>query len=798
MRISPDEALRNLRKLIQEDWANLSESDTRSKMIDRLFTQCLNWQEADFRREEYGESGYLDYVFRIRNRNVFVVEAKKEGHYFTLPVSYLLRRRLQIGGAISKDKTIRKALIQTQGYCIAHGVRYGVITNGTQYIIFEAIRMGDEWERGSCIVFYNLNDIVDHFNEFWNILSKDAVEKNSFLEIVSRDIEEMSFARPVDNTIIKNARQPRNELYRYIAPIIDYAFQEITDPDKQDMLKQCYVYEEAFADADRLLKSEMTREVPILYSIEELKKIVQDRKTSGVFQRDFYRNIQLLGKGYGEPILLLLLGSIGSGKTTFIHRFFNTVLTNAEKEKILWFYIDWREGPTSIDEIRSFLLRRILDEFYSRYENIAQRLKSEFYVEEIPPEMDAVKQLFAILRALGFVLSLVVDNVDQHRSSSPTFHENVFIETNSLTTELRIITIMTLREESYYKSSLTGAFNAYYIQKYIISPPDFVKLILHRLDYVLEKLELPEDQFKNFLRTNMEFGPRLKDIRSFLRIIRDSFSRPKAEISEFMSRTSGGNMRRTLELFSNFLISGNTKIGEILYKYKRTGTYYIARHQLLKSIMLGEHRYYSEEAGHLINLFDFNVEYSNDHFLNLKILKYAEEHLTNVSIHGRGFTGINRLMKEASDILISPKAIEDSLIRLARHNLLMLDTRSREDVDTAQEFKITECGSYFLNRLCKFFVYLDLVSTDTPIADVDLVNDLRDMIDLTNLSDRFKRTRMFLDYMQEMERREKIRHPEHGSSPLGRFSFVKSMISAFEKEKKSIIGSLRRKREIYW
>ncbi len=793
MRISPDKALRNLQKLIREDWSNLSESDTRSKMIDPLFIQCLNWQETDFRREEYDGNGYLDYIFRIRDRNFFVVEAKKEGHYFTIPITYGLRRRHQIGGVISKDETIKKALIQTQKYCIAHGVRFGIITNGTQYIIFEAIKTGDEWENGSCIVFYNLNDIVDHFNEFWNILSKDAVEKNSFLEIVSRDIEEMRFERPVDNVIIKNARRPRNELYRYIAPIIDYAFQEITHPDKLDMLKQCYVYEEEFEDADKSLKSEFTSKMPIIYSIEEIKKIVQDKKTSGIFQKDFFRNIEAMGKGYGEPILLLLLGGIGSGKTTFIHRFFKVVLTDAEKERILWFYLDWREGPTDIKEIRTFMLKKIVNEFYNKYQSIAQRLKSEFYFDEISPNIDTIKQLFAILRLMGYVLSLVVDNVDQHRSSSPIFHENVFIEANSLTTELRIITIMTLREESYYKSSLTGAFDAYYIQKYIISHPDFVKLILYRLDYILKKLELPEDQFKNFLRTNLEFDSKLTTIKNFLHIIRDSFSKPKAEISEFMSRTSGGNMRRTLELFGNFLISGNTKIYEMLFEYRKTGTYYIAHHQLLKSIMLGEYKYYSEEHGRLMNLFDFNVEYSNDHFLNLKILKYAEEHLTNFSMHGRGFVEINRLMKEANDILISPKAIEDSLIRLAKHNLIMLDTRSRENIDTAQEFKITECGSYFLNKLCKTFVYLELVWTDTPIADVDLVNNLRDMINLSNLEDRFKRTRLFLDYLHGMEKREKTLHPEHGSSLIGRFSFTESMISWFEKEKRSIIHSFQKK-----
>jgi DNA-binding PadR family transcriptional regulator len=793
MRISCDEAFKRFCRLIQQEWSELSEADTRSKIIDPIFINCLNWLETDFTREDHNGSGYSDYLFRVRTLNSFVVEAKSKGTYFNIPIGYNFRRRLKIGGAISQEETIKKALAQTQKYCVAHGARYGVVTNGEQYIVFEAMRFGGNWEDGNCIIFYNLDDIKRHFVDFWNLLSKDAVEKNSFLEIVSRDIEELNFVRPIDNVIIRNFKEPRNHLYRYITPIIDYAFNEITSKDKLSMLEKCYVFEDEFDEVDRMLKSEFSMEMPLLYSRDEIKKIIQDKKTSGVFQRDFYKNIDKLGSGYGEPILLLLLGGVGSGKTTFIHRFFKVVLPEKEREKKLWFYIDWRAGPTEIGEIRSFILKQIVGEFHKKYDTLISMLKDEFNIEDIPSDLDSIKHIFAILKALGYVLSLVVDNVDQHKSSSPTFHENVFIEANYITTELRIITIMTLREESYYMSSDAGVFNAYYIQKYVINAPDFIKLILYRLDFILEKLKLPEKQFKEFLRTNVEFEGRLPTVKTFLEIIRDSFSRPRTEISDFMAKTSGGDMRRTLQLFGTFLMSGNTKIDEILTEHKKSGTYWIASHQLLKSIMLGEYKYYSEEPSYLMNIFDFNTEYSKDHFLNLKILRYAEEHLTNITAIGRGFIEINQLMKEANNLLISPKATEDSLTRMSKRNLIVLDTRARGTIENASYFRITECGSYYLNKLIKTFAYLDGVWMDTPIADGDVVDKLRSIMDTTLLDVKMKRTRIFLDYLLQMEQNEKARHPESQSSPLGRFSFVKSMISGFEKEQVRIHSSFKNK-----
>lgn len=789
MRLSCDDALNCFSQLMKTEWSKLTESDTRSKIIDPIFTKCLNWQENDIVREEHDTSGYVDYIFRLRDMNSFVIEAKKKGILFNLPISYNLKRRYEIGGAISRDETVKKALIQAQRYCISHGCRYGVITNGDQFIVFEAMKAGGEWEKGTCIIFYNLDDICKHFNEFWNILSKDAVEKNSFAEIVSKDIEELMFCRPIDGVIIKNIRQPRNDLYRYIMPIADYAFQEITDPDRLDMLKKCYVYEEEFDEVDKLLKSEFSRTNPMLYTENDIKRIVQSQKTSGVFQKDFYKSIENLTKEFGEPILLLLLGGVGAGKTTFIHRFFNTVLSPQEKEKKLWFYIDWRDGPTNPNEIKQYILNCIVKEFYSKYPAIIGLLKTEYAISELKETVDSLKQAFAILKALGFVLSIVVDNVDQHKSSSPTFHELVFIETHSLTNELRTITLMTLREESYYRSSIAGAFDAYYVQKYIINPPDFIKLILHRLNYVMEKMSLPEPEFKKLVGTNVDFGSKYKTIREFFQILRDSFSMPKGDVSEFMAKISAGNMRRTLELFGNFLMSGNTKIDEMLDLHRKTGTYYIARHQLVKSIMLGDYKYYSEEPSYIMNLFDFNTEYTHDHMLNLKILRFAEEHLSNVTVTGRGFVEINQLMREASNLRISPKAVEDALLRLAKKNLIVFDTRAREDFESASYFRITECGSYFLNTLSKSFVYLDCVWMDTPISDTDLVQDLRKVIDGTNLALRFDRTRMFLSYLNKMEERERVQNPQQQFSPIGKSTFVKGISSGFEKEREIILRS---------
>ncbi len=44
---------------------DLTESDTRSKIIDKLFTEVLDWDENSIDREGYVVEGFYDYLFSI-------------------------------------------------------------------------------------------------------------------------------------------------------------------------------------------------------------------------------------------------------------------------------------------------------------------------------------------------------------------------------------------------------------------------------------------------------------------------------------------------------------------------------------------------------------------------------------------------------------------------------------------------------------------------------------------------------------------------------------------------------------
>jgi len=749
----------------------------------------LNWQEDDFFREEHANTGFVDYIFKIGKRNIFVVEAKKKGLLFTMPITFGFRRQFSLRGILSTDKDIKKVIRQARSYCNDKGARFGIVSNGDQFIIFEANRPGEDWEKGKCLVFYNLDDIRRNFKNFWNLLSKDAVERGSLIERLARDVEEFKFVRPVDDIHFKNESQPRNQLYRYMIPLIRYAFKDITDD--IDMLKKCYVLEDEFKEFGLSMKDQFSNSIT---KNNEFKIIVEGPETAGIFLADFYKYAEMLQRTPPEPILFLLLGRIGSGKTTFIHRFFNVVLDEEERKKIKCFYINFKDAPTEEQNIRDYIFKSILGDFNARHKDLLTSILKILKMESVSPNLEGITKLFLILKYEGYIPSLVFDNVDQHRVESSTFHEKVFLEANNLTKDLRTITIMTLREESFYRSALYGVFDAYNIEQYVIIPPNLRKVLLYRLNYILEKLNLSPTELKQLLTTHLDFESRSEDIKEFLEILKDTiYKKPRRGVSRFISRTQGGDIRKSLEVFSRFLISGNTKVREILETHRREGSYTIAEHQFIKSIVLGNYRYYSEEYTYLMNIFDFNVEFSNSHFLKLRILKYAEDHINNDSPFGRGYVSINRLKEEARKLSISLEAIEDSLMKMAKHRLILLNTRSRKDLENASHFIITECGNYYLNNLINRFSYIDLVIADTPVADTDLIHEIRSMLPSKRLDIRFKRVEKFLHYLNEMEKMEHNLNPEYQTSSLCRHRYTAKMLSSFQKEKQYITQRIAEK-----
>lgn len=150
----------------------LSESDTRSKLIDKLLINVLGWSEENITREGKVESGFFDYKLSLPGIHI-LLEAKKQVIEMVFPENHL---RTTLNALLKQNKEV---IEQLKDYCIDSGIPLGIITNGHQFIISKFFNSdGTDWKKNQTFIFRSLDDIENRFIDFYNNLSKKGIIAN--------------------------------------------------------------------------------------------------------------------------------------------------------------------------------------------------------------------------------------------------------------------------------------------------------------------------------------------------------------------------------------------------------------------------------------------------------------------------------------------------------------------------------------------------------------------------------------------------------------------------------------------
>ena len=178
-----EEGIKNisaLRTWFSEQEQTLNEATTRAHLIDRLILECLSWPRDSVNMEDSHNRDYSDYTLSTR-RPAVIIEAKKEGTYFQVPIGQK-RRMYKISTLLHGNSGLKKAMEQVAGYCQSRGVPLAVVCNGHQLVAFVAVRSdGIPPMDGQALVFNSLEIMEEDFLTLWQYLSLPGVEENTLL-----------------------------------------------------------------------------------------------------------------------------------------------------------------------------------------------------------------------------------------------------------------------------------------------------------------------------------------------------------------------------------------------------------------------------------------------------------------------------------------------------------------------------------------------------------------------------------------------------------------------------------------
>lgn len=771
--------------------SNLTESDTRSKLIDYLFIDVLGWNEKNINREGYVQEGYFDYLFSIPGFQ-FLVEAKKNFVEFTLPQKH---HSVTLG---TLEKGNKEVIKQVRTYLFEMGLQYGIITNGHQFIIGKFSNTdGTDWRKNKCSIFNGLDDIENRFIDFFNILSKTTLIENCGFKLYLDEV--VPNGKKIISTIAsKDTELIRNSLSANLLPILNnifgelYSYNELTN---KELIKECFI------ENKEIKKNKSEIEKLFADKPPQLEEVIQVRNTQNLSEQiqkeiDDYP----IKKDIDAPRPIIIVGSKGAGKTTFINYLFKNNLSDDIHKEHPFVYVDFRDySSKEFKDYQTHVINDVLEKIYESYavlnlhsntalkriyykeikrndESIWQNDKDsnpEKYLDKLDlflekalndKEIHFYKLSEYLIRERRIRLCIIIDNVDQFDIS---IQKDVFLFSQSINRKGKVNVVLSLREGYYYKWRFQPPFDAFPPNVYHITAPPYNEVLHKRINYALKYLNVI-GKSEGIVKSGATVQIDNEAVKDFLLSLEKTlFSQANSHMLKFIQETTYPNIREGLEIFKQFLISGHTEVDQYIIRQRTSpeSKIPIPFWEFIKAVGLNNKMYYNKEISLVCNLFA-PVEGSRNHFLKIKLLRFLDNRIIKGG-QTEKFILINDVISVFSSAGYNLKVIVSELNLLSKYRLietddLISDIEIQTELIENQSISISLKGHYYLNDLKNEFSYLEMILQDTQIFDDDFFVKIKEVFPLSNehgkrqLDLRIETVKRFMKYLEHEEKKESI------------------------------------------
>lgn len=518
---------------------------------------------------------------------------------------------------------------------------------------------------------------------------------------------------------------------------------------------------------------------------------------------------------------MILFGGRGSGKSTFLKRFFYYINPKEIEKHAHVALLDLLEAPQEpeglIKEIWEKVQREIdvfellnqgrgelIDLYSDQFEIFEKqflqtfeedsldynRLVSDFLTKKLEDKKYTSSRLSFNLKTNGKGLIIIIDNLDQF---PPHLQDVCFLTAIEIAKKLSCLVIISMREERYYRVKMKGVLDAYNPPGYHLTSPVIPSVLNKRIYYILDKLRSTPDIEKEF---NIEDVSQLNAIISFLEICNNEIRRKYSALSTFLRYSTHGDVRMALDFFKGFLTSGYTNINEV-YPHP---DWRFQIHQVLKPMMIPDRLYYDERLSKIPNIFQIRNESNSSHFSGFRLLDMLYSK-SNDKI-SNGFLDAKFVIQRFDHEYNLKTDAENHLDIFLSRGLIESSNRLEEYSEKVDQIKITAFGKYFVEKLCFDFTYIDLVSLDCGIYDESLYHSMIEEASqemkyytsgnyLDRIHLRIKRVESFINYLVNQEEKEFLELNLSGETK----TYSKLILDTFIKQKDQIQASLQRKIE---
>lgn len=744
------EAFQILHNEISSDQGNIiTEEDAKLKIITRILTECLSWQFPDIGTERKHDNGFSDYLISTNTQNCLIVEAKRIGHVLVNVTDKAVQKNLKLNGP--GLKSCDEGISQAASYAQPLGAPVAILTDGEAWVIFKTSTPGENYKEKQAFVFPSLQAVSAKFSMFYDLISKNAFATKTYNQLFdelhhSRALLTSPLVAPISS--FQNIRLQRSQLAFALEPVFDNFFSRMTGEDDADLILECFVETKESRIADHSLEKMTAR---VLGNIDS-----QSSDVSTQLSKYISNAIELEA---GESVFIV--GPTGSGKSTFIDRFFKKTLEDEARSKcfpvrlnfleasgnesaaILWATNNliqqyenllYKNGNPSWDELRGLYFseyKQMSTGFYAKlYQNDKDKFYekfSDFMASQIQDNREDYlhKLLYHVIYSLKKLPILIVDNSDEFPAD---FKERVFQFAQSIRVKVKhCIVMFPITDKSAWSFTKTDIYGIYQSKSFFLPTPPPREIFRKRISYLKEML-IQNDSDLN--KTNYFSGRGIKisipDLSNFATVIEDSFVNDEYS-SRILGELSNYNIRRTLRLARRIITSPVFKIDDLVMAYASGAPTYLKQSKFLNALLKGDYKFFNKkdtDATEIIPIFQIEKKIRQSPLLKLRILSLLEAtHNTASNVDDRHLPYEN-LSQYFQSLSCSESAIDEATKSLMSSNLIEPFDPSTTGLEGGQKLAINFSGRLHCRLARSNKIYFEQMALTTEIIDTDIASTI--------------------------------------------------------------------------
>ncbi len=711
----------------------LSESDVEQKFVYKFLTN-----------PEPAGLGYSDAHIhtKVNIRKITIDKGKKSALYYPDYAIIVNGIPAVIIEAKTPGESIGEAYRQARLYATEVNASYPQNLNPCQRIIVtDGINISaGHWDSNEILISVDsdqFNSINPEFANLIDFVSKKSITKltQSLLKKIKKTAQYVKPVQMLGGSAIAKETLGENSFGSNISIEYKYLFNPDSISDREAIIQNAYVTSKRkqshVAPIDKIVRAAIPEHILNARSLENT--------ASPAILTD-----QLMDTSKIANEICLLIGSVGSGKSTFTDFLRLKALPKEVSSSTEWINLNLNKAPltrgliydwvitNTIENIKRINKRIDFDDIktlkliYSKELRIVKKGKaalypenSDKYIDIIFKEIDRLQddKIATLNGIINYVytqkrklLVIVLDNCDKrNRDDQLLMFEVASWIKNTFCTmiflPIRDTTYDQFREQPPLDTVIKDLV-------FRIDPPLLEKVIYKRLNYVVREIKSSNKEFKYYLPNNMSVTCNGDEVIKYLKsMISSLFQDPL--FKRIITGIAGRNIRKGLEIILDFCKSGYIDESEILKVRQSSGNYRLPSHLISKILFKGKRKYYSDDESYIKNLFHSDAaDDLPDPFVRISILNWlkvkSNEYGPNRT---RGFHKVSALIKNLQAYGHSEVSIFSEITKLSQSSCITSESQS-DDLDYEDLVSLSSAGFIQLDLL-KNITYLSAVSEDT-------------------------------------------------------------------------------------